>query len=215
MQPTDEPFNPYASPQSELVAADGRVASEDVLAAGEVIRVEGVLTPQDLFHANNLAGRPAPSDAVGCVLVMGFTLLPWAVILAMWTGPLGPLSVAMAGLALAIYAAWSAFVQLRRVRRYWRERRGVCSVQRIEISHDEIRHQTEAGAAVYRWSAFSKHSSSPRVVLLHFDPPGSFLYDPPQSFLLVPRSLFAGDGEWNRFVTLVQQKLPKQYYEPR
>jgi hypothetical protein len=85
--------------------------------------------------------------------------------------------------------------------------------QQIEIFDEGIKHQTAVGTAVYRWAAFSKFTSSDRVVLVHFDPPVDILYQPPQAFLIIPSAFFADEAEWNRFLGIVQQKLPKKYQE--
>ena len=212
----DEPLNPYASPKSDLISGSGQwPEAPQALAQGEVLRLEGTISPKDLFHANSLTSRPGPSDVFGCIILLFFMLLPWGVLLSMGIGPIGGLLTALFGLGLSVFAGCKALGKLRQINRYWRHQRGVCQPQRVEVSDAEIRQQTETGWSVYRWSAFSRYTGSRRVVVLHFDPPGAFLYEPPQAFLLLPRTFFASQADWDRFVRLVHEKLSAKYHEER
>jgi hypothetical protein len=209
----DEPFNPYASPKSEV--GTGSSEGIEALAEGEVIRGQGTVSPRDLFLANKLTSRPGPGDLLGCLVLLVFVLAPWGVLLSLSAGWLGGAVTALFGLGIAVFVGVKALMKTREIDGYWRRQRGVFQAQRIEISDAEIRLQSEAGWSVYRWSAFSKHTASVRVMVLHFDPPTAFLYEPPHAFLVIPRAFFAHQTDWDRFVRLVHEKLPQEYHQGR
>lgn len=214
--PLDDDFNPYASPEPEAPwARDGGLHDLRFPAAGEVVRLEGVISPRDLFHANRLVNRSTPSDAIGCAIVLLFMLLPWGFILSAWGVPNAMRWTCLAVLVLAAVLGNIAFSHARRMHRCWHRGRGIFGPQRIEIAVSGIRQETEAGLAVYQWTAFSKYVASNRVVLLEFDPPSAVFYEPPSAFLVIPRTFFTNDGEWIRFVNFVKAKLPQKYRESR
>ena len=136
----DEPLNPYASPKSDVAPGSGEgPQTQDALAHGEVIRLEGTISPKDLFHANKLTTRPEPSDVFGCMFLLVFVLLPWGVMLSMWVGWLGAALTALFGLCIAVSVGCRALLKTRQIHRYWRHQRGVCQPQRIEIGRCALR----------------------------------------------------------------------------
>ncbi len=215
--PPEENFNPYASPKSEALL-DGQDADDlGTLAAGEVIEIEGVLSPKDLFHACRLAQRGEPRDSfVGCAIIVVFVALPWAIVFSgVKMIPFAAAWVCLLGLAVIARVGYAAVRQARLIYRYWHAQRGIFRPQRIEITDSGVRQQTEAGLAAYRWTAFSKCASSERVLVLHFDPPATLVYDPPAAAMVIPRAFFTSDGQWEHVVRVVRKKLPEKYQEKK
>jgi hypothetical protein len=216
--PPNDDLNPYASPKAEAPAGDGQGPDQPkTLGAGEVIRIEGVLSPKDLYHANRLLNKPTPQTSIGCVVVI---LLVASFFWFLVFNVEHKVTTAWALLALlllvpAVAIGYVGLRQARRIRRYCDRQRGMCAGQRIEISDSELKQQSDTASALYQWTAFSTCTSSKRVVLLHFDPPAAMFYEPPFGFLIIPRAFFTSDAEWDCFLRLVREKLPKRYRETK
>ncbi|MHC4406610.1 MAG: YcxB family protein [Planctomycetota bacterium] len=210
MQPLpDEDFNPYASPSAEPSRRDGE-APDDSEGTGltEGITVEGIVSPKDLVRGGDADSRSAPQDAIGCALVLVFVFLPWGLLLATQGVPFALGGTLALVLILTLLIGHMAFRQARLLQRLWHARRGVFRPQRIEITNEGIRQETDEGVSAYRWTAFSRHAVAKRAILLHFEPPSTLFYDPPSSFVVIPRAFFASDAEWEVLLKLVKQKLP-------
>ena len=205
----DENPNPYASPASP--PGDQDPHGWEPLVPGEVLRIEGVLAPKDLLHANQQKGQERPADRIHVAVVFLVLFLGTAV--PAIGAPIGLALLSAFFLALAIGFGYAGLGAARRIRRYWRQRRGVFRFQRIEITEEGIRQQTEDGSAAYGWNVFATYTASKRVVILDFDPPEGQMYHSALGRLIIPRDFFLSDADWNRFVRLVRGKLPKRYRE--
>ena len=207
----DANANPYVSPASPPRGQDPR--DWEPLVPGEVLRIQGVLSPKDLFAANKLRGKDKPSDGFSAASLFLFFFL----------GTLGAaigvhfafIILVLIFLALALGFAYAALRAARRIDRYWRDQRGVFRPQQIEITEQGIRQQTEEISAAYRWNVFATHTASKRVVILDFDPPQGPWCHSTFGCLVIPREFFLCDADWDRFVRLVRRKLPKRYREGR
>jgi hypothetical protein len=210
----NEPFDPHASPKREATGASDRdVAGREAPSQAEIIRIGGILSPKDLFAANKLAHRERPSDAI-VVAAVFFALSLGLGVTSAVTHQSGWLGLAAISLVVAIGIGLEALYAARRIKRCWRQQRGIFRPQRVEITEEGIRQQTDGSSVAYRWNAFSKYAASKRVVILHFDPPEALMHSM-RGYLIIPRELFPSEGDWDRFVRLVQGKLPKKYHEDR
>ena len=203
----DENPNPYVSPASPPRGRDRW--DWEPLVPGEVLRVEGVLAPKDLFLANNLKAAQKPGDAITLAVVFFMIFLGTAIPAVIEQR--GFVYLAAVFLALAIGFGSVGFPAARRIDRYWRDKRGVFQFRQIEISEEGIRQQSEDSSAEYRWDVFGTYTATKRVVMLEFDPPEGYVYHFAFGQLLIPREFFLCDADWNRFVRLVRRKLPKTY----
>ncbi len=210
----NEPTDPQPSPTREATGASDRdAAGREAPSQAEIIRIGGILSPTDLFAANKLAHRERPSDAI--VVAAVFLALSLGMgVTSVVTRQSGWLGLAAICLALAIGIGVEGLRSARRITRCWRQQQGIFRPQRVEITQEGIRQQTDESSAAYRWNAFSKYAASERVVILHFDPPEAFMHSM-RGYLIIPRELFPFDADWDRFVGLVQGKLPKKYHEDR
>jgi hypothetical protein len=202
----DENPNPYVSPASPPGGQDPR--DWEPLVPGEVLRIEGVLAPRDLFHANQLKGRERPADAIHVAVVFLMVFLGTAV--PAITEHFGLAVLAAFFLALAVGFGYTGLRAARRIDRYWRQQRGVFQFRQIEITAEGIRQQTEDSSVACRWNVFAEYTASKRVVMLHFDVPKGFMYHSALECLIIPREFFVSDADWRRFVRLVRGTLPKK-----
>lgn len=207
----NKPFQAQASAQNEAAGGGDRDGpSREAPAQSEAIRVEGTMLPKDLFAANKLAGKERPSTVIWLVGTFS-TLFLGICVASVVSGEFEALFLAAIFLALAIGIGLRAFYMDRRVDRCWRQRRGIFRPQRIEITEEGVGQQMENCSTRYRWNAFSKYAASRRVLILHFDPPDVWFVHTMRGHLIIPRQFFSTDAEWERFVRLVQSKLPKKY----
>lgn len=205
----NEPLDPQPSPKREATgASDPGAAGRQTPLQAEIIRIGGTLSPKDLFAASKLAHRGRPSDAIVVAAVFSALSLGLGVTSAV-TRQSGWLAIAAICLVLAIGVGLEAFRSARRVKRCWRQQRGIFRPQRVEITEEGIRQQTDESSAAYRWNAFSKYAASQRVVILHFDPPEALMHSM-HDHLIVPRAFFPAHADWDVFVRLVERKLPKK-----
>ena len=180
--------NPYRAPQP-VVAAATNTAAWPIVAEGSTSRA-------DALHALQLTRRNVRTF----------------VIFLLYAGLLGLVLYAAQGkqielwinLLVALPLMLLIFVLLPRAQVGTLFRRGapLFAPHRCEISPSGIVVTTATARSEQSWQAFSRYLKSDRVVVLYHG--GGFLLS------IFARVQFAEDDDWQRFVALVEQNVPRK-----
>jgi hypothetical protein len=189
-------FNPYEPPRE--VSARRVPLPGPITLAGRMSWEDGLHALELAMGRGRLSGTPtsAPGNrvAVGLALFLLIALAPIAVT-PNDPGSYALLPVAMLMATLALRRRWL-------LRRDWTRQHGVFARLERWITEEGLQRKTEEGWTATPWSDFSRIRVSQRVLLLYFHAS--------MSYLIFPRSLFAGEDEWNVFVRFLRDRLPER-----
>ncbi len=197
--------NPYESPQSVM-----DFAATDFVDVGE-IHTAGTLSVRDVLEASSLACSRYPRvyrwgiwSALCLMLLLFFVLDGTIHVHGFWITGLnaapetGTLLLIFPGLFLFAFGLSLA----NRGRLHGMRRRGERPFSHVEswFTSDMIRQRSASVESSMQWSAFCGYRKSKRVVVLFLRYPGDYIS--------ATRELHQSEEDWQRFLALVQRKLP-------
>ena len=194
-----DPSNPYSPPQpgnQPLTSLPPRPADDKL--PPQAIVIEGCISKRDAREAFWLAIRPRKAIAVlGVGLIVVLFLLGVVQIIAEpreyagYVLTLITLVSSVSPVLLPRYQTWRAF----------KNPRGLGGPHRRIVSAAGIESITPEAQTNFQWTVFSIYRRSQNVALICFAPGRKLFY-------VVPRAMFTSDADWQRFVELLEEKLP-------
>ena len=174
----------------------------DELALESPIRGQGTPTGEDFAEGHRLACAMTWKKLVLVLLLLvgtGLMNASRALTLGQAAVYLGGY-VAIVGSVFAVSAVLGRFHSDRLFHRVGQLQ---ASFREIVATDQQIESRYLAGTETYRWTDFSRYRRSDRLIVL-------LQKGPAIVFQVFPRELFGSSGDWERFVTLVERKLPRR-----
>lgn len=164
------------------------------------IRVQGTITAEHWVEAYQLASAPSWKGTALVALAIGCTVVPEA--LRLPNRGEAVLVVIFIMCFGAVVCRIGAMFDCRRAHRHFKNYKPISC--EILITEHWVEHCLISTTEAFAWSDFSRYKRSDRLLVLA---QRKFLTIGVQIF---PRELFETAIDWERFVTLVERKLPRR-----
>ena len=193
---SSNPYNPPQQPSSAIASLPPRPADDEL--PPHAIVIEGCISKPDAREAFWLTIRPRSAFRL-----LGIGLLMVALLVSVAQIVTAPQEFAgyILTLIVLLLSAYPVLVPRHQAWRSFKNPRGIGAPHRRIISPAGIESITAESQTVVRWTAFSKYQRSERVAIV-------FFASSPKICYVIPRSLFASDTDWQRFVELLETNLP-------
>jgi hypothetical protein len=181
------------------------------------IEVCGTITAEDIVAAQELSGRGGGVFLAVAILIGLLALLIFAQVLADGGRPWSQIVLIPApgaedrevtpqmSLELTLGLVGAAIVSLAFAFRSWRTRRQPYRGPGIPIDCtvdlQGIRQRNSPASGIVAWESFRRYQATEALCLLH-------TRFSPRVVLLFPRRLFSSDDQWERFLALVERRVP-------